>query len=95
MTKGDRQRLLAHLDMTERWLVNELERLSPAQLAFRMTPDSWSITDVVEHLSIAEPQYWQMVLDSMKQPPTTEKLDATDAAILWYRIDRYRTDENW
>jgi hypothetical protein len=88
MTKGDRQRLLAHLDMTERWLVNELERLSPAQLAFRMTPDSWSITDVVEHLSIAEPQYWQMVLDSMKQPPTTEKLDATDAAILWYGIDR-------
>ena len=24
----------------------------------------------------------------MKQPPTTEKLDATDAAILWYGIDR-------
>ena len=60
--------------MTERWLVNELERLSPAQLVFRTTPDSWSITDVVEHLSIAEPQDRQMVLDSMKQPPTTEKL---------------------
>jgi hypothetical protein len=88
MTKGDRQRLLAHLDMTERWLGNELERLSPAQLTFRMTPDSWSITDVVEHLSIAEPQYWQMVLDSMKQPATSEKLDATDAGILWYGIDR-------
>ena len=65
MTKGDRQRLLAHLEMTEQWLGSEIARLSPAQLTFRMTPDSWSITDVVEHLSIAEPQYWQMVLDSM------------------------------
>ena len=24
----------------------------------------------------------------MKQPPTTEKLEATDAGILWYGIDR-------
>ena len=88
MTKGDRQRLLAHLDMTEQWLGSEIARLSGAQLTFRMTPDSWSITDVVEHLSIAEPQYWQMVLDSMKQTETAAKGDTTDAAILWYGIDR-------
>ena len=88
MKAGDRQRLLAHLEMTESWLVSELNGLSPAQLTFRMTPESWSITDVTEHLAIAEPQYWQQVQDSMKQPATTEKLEATDAAILWYGIDR-------
>ena len=88
MKDGDRQRLLAHLEMTESWLVSELNGLSPAQLTFRMTPESWSITDVTEHLAIAEPQYWQKVQDSMKQPATTEKLEATDAAILWYGIDR-------
>jgi DinB superfamily len=88
MTKGDRQRLLTHLEMTESWLASEVAGLSAAQLTFQMTPDSWSVTDVVEHLAIAEPQYWQQVLDSMKQPPTTEKLDVTDAAILWYGIDR-------
>ena len=88
MKAGDRQRLLAHLEMTESWLVSELNGLSPAQLTFRMTPESWSITDVTEHLAIAEPQYWQRVLDSMKQPPNTEKLTATDAGILWYGIDR-------
>ena len=88
MKAGDRQRLLAHLEMTENWLVSELNGLSPAQLTFRMTPESWSITDVTEHLAIAEPQYWQRVQDSMKQPATTEKLEATDAAILWYGIDR-------
>lgn len=88
MKDGDRQRLLAHLDMTEDWLVSELQGLSKAQLVFRMTPDSWSIMDVVEHLAIAEPQYWQRVHESMKQPPTAEKIEATDAAILWYGIDR-------
>jgi hypothetical protein len=88
MKAGDRQRLLSHLEMTESWLVSELNGLSPAQLTFRMTPESWSITDVTEHLAIAEPQYWQKVQDSMKQPATTEKLEATDAAILWYGIDR-------
>jgi DinB superfamily len=88
MKAGDRQRLLAHLEMTESWLMSELNGLSPAQLTYRMTPESWSITDVTEHLAIAEPQYWQRVQDSMKQPATTEKLEATDAAILWYGIDR-------
>ena len=88
ISAGDRQRLLAHLEMTESWLLSELEGLSEAQLRFRMKPDSWSITDVVEHLSIAEPQYWKQLTDSMKQPPKTEKPEATDAAILWYGIDR-------
>ncbi len=88
LTPGDRQRLVAHLEMTESWLVSELQGLSKAQLTFKMTPESWSIMDVVEHLAIAEPQYWQKLRDSMKQPPTTEKLEATDAAILWYGIDR-------
>jgi hypothetical protein len=88
MKDGDRQRLLAHFEMTESWLVSELHGLSKAQLTFRMTPDSWSITDVVEHLAVAEPQYWERVQNSMKQPPSTEKLEGTDAGILWYGIDR-------
>jgi hypothetical protein len=88
MKKDERQRLLAHLEMTEAWLQSEVQGLSDAQLRFRMTPQSWTIVDVVEHLAIAEPQYWQRVHDSMKQPPNTEKLEATDAGILWYGIDR-------
>jgi hypothetical protein len=88
MKEIDRQRLLAHFEMTEGWLVSELQGLSPAQLKFRMTPESWSIMDVVEHLAIAEPQYWERVQNSMKQPPDTEKLEGTDAGILWYGIDR-------
>ena len=88
MKEIDRQRLLAHFDMTESWLVSELQGLSQAQLKFRMAPESWSIMDVVEHLAIAEPQYWERVQNSMKQPPNAEKLEGTDAGILWYGIDR-------
>ena len=58
MTPGERQRLVAHLEMTESWLASELDGLSDAQLTFKMTPESWSIKDVAEHLAIAEPQYW-------------------------------------
>jgi DinB superfamily len=85
---GDRQRLLAHLEMTERWLLRELDGLSVDQLKFQMTPDSWSIMDVVEHLAIAEPQYWKQLQDSLKSPAGEIKPEATDAGILWYGIDR-------
>jgi hypothetical protein len=88
LSQGDRQRLLAHLEMTESWLVSELEDLSDQQLRFKTTPESWSILEVIEHLAIAEPQYWSRVHDSMKQPAATAKPEATDAAILWYGIDR-------
>ena len=88
LSDGDRQRLLAHLDMTESWLGTEIESLTPEQLTFRMTPDAWTITEVVEHLVLAEPQYWQRLQDSMKQPPATTKPEATDAGIMWYGIDR-------
>jgi DinB superfamily len=88
MTDGERQRLLAHLDMTESWLVSEVSGLSAKQLRFRRAPDTWNIMDVVEHLATAEPQYWKQLQDSTKQPETTVKAEATDAGILWYGIDR-------
>jgi hypothetical protein len=90
LTDGERQRLLAHLELTESWLASELAGLSPAQLAFRASPDSWSIRDVVEHLAIAEPQYWKQLEDSMARPVPASAYtpQATDAGILWYGIDR-------
>lgn len=90
LSEVDRQRLFSHLEMTESWLVSELDGLSPAQLSFKMTPESWSIAEVVEHLSIAEPQYWEQLQASMRQSASDKKPEATDAAILWYGIDRTR-----
>ena len=89
MTAGERQRLVAHFEMTEAWLVSEVEGLTDKQVRFRMTPESWSVMDVVEHLAIAEPQYWKNLQDPLKQPVKEGfKPQSTDAGILWYRIDR-------
>ena len=59
-----------------------------------MKPESWTITDVVEHLAIAEPQYWQRVGDSMKQPANTEKLEATDAGDPVVRHRSHESDDD-
>jgi DinB family protein len=89
LTPGERQRLVAHLEMTERWLVLELDGLSDAQLTFKSAPDRWSIKDVVEHLAIAEPQYWTQLESSLKAPVKDGwKPQATDEQMLWYGIDR-------
>jgi hypothetical protein len=89
MTVGERQRLVAHLEMTEAWLGGEVEGLSDAQLTFKMTPETWSVEEVVMHLAIAEPQYWDQFNQSLKKPANPEfKPQATDAQMLWYGIDR-------
>lgn len=88
MTKGERDRLVAHLEMTSSWLRDEVSRLSDAQLNFKLKPDAWSVLNVVEHLTIAEPQYWQWLNEAVKMPAGDKPAEAKDEGILWYGIDR-------
>jgi hypothetical protein len=87
MTTLDRQRLVAHLEMTASWFVDEISRLSPAQLAFRPAPGSWTILEVIDHLVVVAPIYWQDLQNALKAP-AGRKTTTTDANILWYGIDR-------
>jgi hypothetical protein len=84
----DRQRLVAHLEMTESWLVDEVSHLSPAQLKFRAKPTSWSALDCVEHLVLAETQYWDIFLKAMAQHPSKKESPSEDIDRLWYGVDR-------
>ena len=86
--KGERERLIAHIEMTASWLVDETSHLSKAQLEFHPGPDQWSVLDVIEHLNLAEPIYWRQLKDAMKQPATDKKPAVTDNDVLWYGIDR-------
>ena len=88
LTDVERQRLIAHLDMTEHWLADEVSRLSPAQLAFRPAPDAWSILQVVDHLVVVGPIYWQDLQKAVQGPPGMPIQSGSDADILWYGIDR-------
>jgi DinB superfamily len=88
MTQRDRDNLVSHLQMTESWLVDEVSALSPAQLKFRMAPAKWTVAEVVQHLAIADPTYWQLFQDGMKRPSKHLERQATDADVLWYGINR-------
>ena len=88
LTDLERQRLLAHLDMTSEWLIDELSGLSDAQLAFKPAPDAWSIAEVLDHLLVVAPIYWNDLQRALMTPPGNPVARDTDAAILWYGIDR-------
>ena len=87
----DRQRLLAHLDMTAGWLLDEVSGLSRAQIEFRPAPDSWTILQVVEHLVLVGPIYWDDLQKALASPPAPGASTNTDAGLLWYGIDRTPT----
>jgi hypothetical protein len=93
MTVLERQRLVAHLEMTAAWLPDEVSGLSPAQLQFRPAPGVWSILEVMEHLTIASPIYWRQFHEAMKMPAGRSKPLGKDEDILWYGIDRTRREK--
>jgi len=88
ITALERQRLLAHMDMTSNWLFDEVSRLSDAQVSFRRAPNTWSILEVVEHLVLVGPIYWDDLQRSVQSKPSGRDLRSGDALILWYGIDR-------
>ncbi len=88
MSERERQHLLAHMDMTERWLLDEVNGLSDAQMQFRREPDTWNIAQIVDHIVVVAPIYWQDLQASLKQPLGNRTSWMTDTDVLWYGIDR-------
>ena len=89
ITPLERQRLVAHLEMTGRWLIDEVSTLSQAQLEFRSAPGTWSILEVLEHLVVVGPIYWNDLQKALKAAPGSGRpVTNRDADILWYGIDR-------
>jgi hypothetical protein len=84
----DRQRLVAHLQMTASWLIDEVSNLSQAQLEFRRAPETWSIMEVIEHLIVVGPIYWEDLQKAVRAPASGRDLSSRDVDILWYGIDR-------
>lgn len=88
LTALERQHLIAHMEMTESWLLEVVSGLAPAQLQFRRAPGTWSILEVLDHLVVAEPLYWQDFQKAMTAPPANRRPSSTDEGVLWYGIDR-------
>lgn len=91
LTDEERQRLVAHLEMTASWLIDEVSGLSSAQLQFRRAPNTWTIMQVLEHVVVVGPIYWEDLQRAVKSQPRDRTGSSTDANILWYGIDRTPT----
>jgi uncharacterized damage-inducible protein DinB len=89
----ERQRLIAHLEMTASWLVDEVSGLSDVQLRFRPAPGKWSVAQVLEHLVVVAPIYWDDLRAALKHPSRKGDSGMTDADVLWYGIDRTQREE--
>jgi DinB superfamily len=86
ITERERQRLITHMQMTASWLEDEVSGLSPAQAAFRPSATSWTILEVLDHLVVVGPIYWEE-LQSAK-PVVGRAGMMNDIDVLWYGIDR-------
>ena len=84
----ERQHLVAHLEMTAAWLADEVADLTPSQAGFRPAPDAWTIAEVVDHLLVVAPIYWQDLQSALKQPAGGRTSAMKDEDVLWYGIDR-------
>jgi hypothetical protein len=88
LTPLERQRLLAHFEMTASWLQDEVSTLSKEQVEFRRSAGSWTILEVLEHLVVVGPIYWNDLQTAVKGTPISRPLVSRDEDILWYGIDR-------
>ena len=86
ITELERQRLVAHMQMTASWLEDEVSRLSAAQAAFRPSATSWTILEVLDHLVVVGPIYRQDLQDA--KPVAGRAGMMNDIDVLWYGIDR-------
>jgi DinB superfamily len=93
LTPVERQHLVAHLEMTAAWLADEVGNLTPAQATFRRERDAWTIAEVVEHLVVVAPIYWQDLQSALKQPAGDRTSLMKDEDVLWYGIDRSHKEQ--
>jgi hypothetical protein len=87
-TALDRQHLIAHFQMTESWMEDEVSHLSEQQAHFHASPDSWSAFQCLEHLNLSDPIYWETYKRSIAGPLAPDGSPSSDLTRLWYGIDR-------
>lgn len=88
MTPGERQRLVAHLEMTRGWLLDEVSGLTDDQFTFRPAQGQWSVGEVLDHLVVVAPIYFKDLQAAIARPARKGGSAMTDADVLWYGIDR-------
>ena len=61
LTDEEREKAVTKLTKTHEYLMSTLEGLNEAQLNYQSSPESWSIANCVEHLTISENAFSEML----------------------------------
>ncbi|NJN43071.1 MAG: DinB family protein [Flammeovirgaceae bacterium] len=91
LTDAERKAAADHLNMTKDKLLTAVKGLSTAQLNFKATPESWSIAECVEHITIAENMIFGMAQGAMSEeadPSKRAEIKMTDDQIVGMITDR-------
>lgn len=74
LTETDREKLLAHLDISANAFLDSVKGLTDEQWNYRSGEGRWTIAEVAEHLAAAESLIRGGAEGAMKQPATPEML---------------------
>ncbi|MCI0663199.1 MAG: DinB family protein [Acidobacteria bacterium] len=74
MTEKDREYAINQLKASREKFINSVAGLSEAQLKFKTAPDRWSVSEVAEHITLAEDFLFNIYSNQvLKTPATPEK----------------------
>lgn len=91
LTADERKALAENLTKSRDFMLKTLKGLSPAQLNFKSSPESWSVAECAEHLAISESLIWGMVDGALKpaaDPSRRGEVKMSDEAVTNAITDR-------
>ena len=91
MTDAERTFLVKHLTDTQMYLHDAIKGLTEEQMAFKASPDRWSIRECIEHIANTEILISEKNTVLMKEPANPEKrndVKVTDEQLVASLLDR-------
>ena len=91
LTEEERNMAITEMKNSKSHLMIALHGLSEAQLNYKMTLDSWSIAECVEHIAISEDTFSGMLrglLETEADPANREKVSVGDQDLIAMMVDR-------
>jgi hypothetical protein len=91
LTKEEREMAITEMTNSYAHLKIALHGLSEAQLNYKMTLDSWSIAECVEHIAISEDTFSGMLMGLLQaeaDPANRDKVSVADKDLIAMMVDR-------
>lgn len=74
LTETDREKLLAHLDISANAFLESVKGLTDAQWNYRAAEGRWTIAEVAEHITAAEAMMRDAAVNATRTPATADVL---------------------